>query len=131
MKTAKFIGIGVAVMIGVFVLMSTRAFTAAPAAPDKITIKDIQKTSSPVELSHKAHVDQYKNKCVDCHHEYKEGDAVVKKCSTCHDPKVAKEKTPALSMKFFHSTCIDKCHKKAAADGKKAPTKCMECHPKK
>lgn len=130
MKTVKFIGIGAVVIAGVLMLMSSLAQTAAPTAPEKITIKDIQKTFAPVDLSHKDHVEKYKNKCVDCHHEYKEGDAEVKKCSACHDPQVKKDKAPALKD-AYHQTCINKCHKKEAAAGKKAPTKCLECHPKK
>jgi predicted CXXCH cytochrome family protein len=129
MKTLKFIGIGAVAVAGVLFLMSSRAQTAAPAAPDKVTINEIQKTFAPVDLNHKDHVEKYKNKCVDCHHEYKEGDATVKKCSACHDPAVKKDKAPALKD-AYHKACID-CHKKEVAAGKKAPTKCMECHPKK
>ena len=49
-----------------------------------------------MKLTHKKHAADYKVKCADCHHEYKDGKNVwkdtdpVKKCSVCHDPEEKK-----------------------------------------
>ena len=51
------------------------------------------------------------------------------KCSSCHDPKEAKDKVLDLKN-AYHKQCTP-CHKKENEAGKKAPVKCLECHPKK
>ncbi len=105
-----------------FVFLFVLASFAADA-PETITLKA---KNGDVNLPHKTHTETLKVTCVTCHHTTKEGQA-VDKCSKCHgaDPK-------ALAAKdAFHKLCQD-CHKqKNEKEGKKAPTKCMECHKKK
>ncbi|MEW5911644.1 MAG: cytochrome c3 family protein [Thermodesulfobacteriota bacterium] len=89
-------------------------------------------TKVAVTLSHKKHSVDYKIKCTECHHDYKngknmwkEGDKVAK-CASCHkDPKKNNGKVLSL-QNAFHKNC-QPCHRQA----KKGPTKCNECHPKK
>ena len=125
MKIRKWMGSGLVISVGIFIF-SAVALTAD--APENIVIDEISSKFAGAPLSHKAHVEKYKNKCTDCHHTYK-GEGEVKKCSTCHDPKTAKDNVPDLKN-AYHDNCKG-CHKKAVAEGKKAPTKCLECHPKK
>ena len=111
----------------------------AADVPDDIMISNEGYKSDkkgPVKLSHKKHNADYKVACTECHHDYqdsknvwKEGDP-VKKCSACHDPLKKQEKGLKLNI-AYHKNCKG-CHKKAVADGKKAPhKKCNECHQKK
>ena len=103
--------------------------------PDTIILK-----GSPmggVKFEHKLHVDRAGKKCETCHHASKPekpAKAAQEACMDCHT------KPPQPGMKTglpaaFHNpaaqagTCID-CHKQMDAAGKKAPTKCMECHKK-
>lgn len=103
--------------------------------PDTIILK-----GSPmggVKFEHKLHVERAANKCETCHHASKvekPAKAPQEACMDCHT------KPPQPGMKTgtqgaFHNpaaqtgTCID-CHKQMTASGKKAPTKCMECHKK-
>lgn len=85
-----------------------------------------------VEFTHKKHAEDYKIKCADCHHVFKDGKNVwkegdkVDKCSACHTSPT-KNQGKTLSLKnAYHKNCQG-CHKKE----KKGPTKCNECHPKK
>ncbi|OEU49255.1 MAG: hypothetical protein BA861_11250 [Desulfobacterales bacterium S3730MH5] len=101
-----------------------------------------------VPLTHKKHNEEYGIACAECHHVYedgknvwKEGDA-VQKCSACHseakapkakkgEPKLTKqEKIKMFYYSAIHENCVA-CHKAAKKEGKAAPTKCAECHPKK
>ena len=72
---------------------------------------------------------------------WKEGDP-VKKCSECHKENAAEKnsltfckkaypagKAPGLKC-AYHMNCIG-CHKAMKKEGKKAPTSCTKCHPKK
>ena len=89
-------------------------------APDKVTIKEIQKSKAPVEFNHKAHAETRAKACKDCHHKNEAGKE--EKCSACHKAK-AEGKVVELK-EAFHKTCRD-CHKKG-----KGPTKCDDCHKK-
>jgi hypothetical protein len=91
-------------------------------APDKVVIKEIQKTKGPVPFDHKAHAAIAKE-CKVCHHKDEAGKE--QKCSACHKDKT-EGKTVSLK-EAFHTTCKD-CHQKDAS--KKAPTKCDGCHQK-
>ncbi len=106
------------------VLMIAFSFGLGMAAPpDKIVIKEIQKTKAPVAFDHKAHGAVAKD-CKTCHHQDQAGKE--QKCSSagCHGDKTDGKK---LSLKeAFHTQCKD-CHKKM----NKGPVKCDECHPKK
>ena len=123
MRMKRAIGMGVALCFGIL-FFSSLALTAD--APDKVTIGEISSKFEPAELPHKKHADAYK--CTDCHHTYK-GEGAVQKCSSCHDPKEAKDKVLDLKN-AYHKQCTP-CHKKENEAGKKAPVKCLECHPKK
>ncbi len=98
--------------------------TAMAAPPDKVTIKEIQKTKGPVTFDHKAH--SGKMKCNACHHKSDEKGTNAQKCSAadCHGAK-AEGKKPDLK-ESFHKQCKG-CHQKE----KKGPVKCDDCHKKK
>jgi Class III cytochrome C family len=126
-----------------------QAVSATPAPPDKTESAESKKVptqdvfmlrDSPlgvVKFEHKLHQERAVNKCETCHHASrpeKPAKAAQQSCLDCHT------KPPQSGMKTgrqgaFHSptaqagTCID-CHKMQNAQGKKAPTKCMECHKK-
>ncbi len=119
------------------VMMSTGVIAQASgqkAAPE-MQIKDPlfkKYKKAPVKFTHEKHVKEYKIKCNDCHHVYKDGKniwkegAEVAKCSSCHTSPT-KNEGKTLSLKnAFHKNCQG-CHKKE----KKGPRKCNECHPKK
>lgn len=89
-------------------------------------------TKATVEFSHKKHSDDYKVKCDQCHHVYKdkkqvwkEGDK-VQHCAECHKAPKQNEGEMLSLYNAYHKNCRD-CHKEA----KKGPQKCDECHPKK
>ncbi len=110
---------------------------AANKVPDKDITIDTQgvyekKTKSPVVFPHAKHASL---KCVDCHHDYKEGKNEwkegdeVKKCGACHQAK-AEDKVVGLKD-AFHKQC-ETCHKKMNKEKKKTgPHTCVKCHPKK
>ena len=126
-----------------------QAASATPAPPEKMESAEPKKVptqdvfmlrDSPlgvVKFEHKLHQERAANKCETCHHASrpeKPAKAAQQSCFDCHT------KPPQSGMKTgrqgaFHSptaqagTCID-CHKIQNAQGKKAPTKCMECHKK-
>ena len=100
-----------------------------------------------VTFTHKKHSGDYKIPCADCHHVYKDGKnvweegAVVQKCGECHSeakapkgkdaPKLSKaEKIEKYHYSAIHENCVG-CHKAEKKKGKKAPTACKDCHPKK
>jgi len=106
------------VMVAVF----SASVIVAADAPEKVTIKDVQKSKSAVSFPHKAHADRIKN-CAECHH--KDAAGKEQKCFACHK---AEKKGDANSLKdVMHAKCKD-CHSKDAT--KKAPTKCDGCHAK-
>ena len=125
------------IFAGVFI---TSGILLAANIPETIVIdgqsykKDIK---GPVNFGHKKHFKDYKLKCTECHHEYKEGENVwkagkpVKKCGECHDP-VKSEGNVKKLMLAYHKNCQG-CHEEKAKEGIKAPskTKCAECHQEK
>jgi len=114
----KFAMLLAVVMVAVF----SAGMTVAADAPEKVVIKEIQKTKPAVTLSHKAHADRV-GKCAECHHKDEAGKE--QKCSGCHKAKMEKEKE---SFKEAMHTKCKGCHSKDAT--KKAPTKCDGCHKK-
>ncbi len=76
-------------------------------------------------------------KCDVCHHAAKPEKAPKgpqEACTDCHTKTATAPMKTKLQAAFHNPTasaglCID-CHKKEAAAGKKAPTKCAECHKK-
>jgi len=114
----KFAMLMAIVMVAVF----SAGVIVAADAPEKIVIKEIQKTKPAVTFSHKAHADRI-GKCAECHHKDEAGKE--QKCSGCHK---AKKTGDAPEFKeAMHGKCKG-CHSKDAT--KKAPTKCDGCHKK-
>jgi hypothetical protein len=114
----KFAMLMAVVMVAVF----SASMIVAADAPEKVTIKDVQKTKSAVAFPHKAHAERVKN-CAECHH--KDAAGKEQKCFNCHK---AEKKGETSSLKdAMHTKCKD-CHSKD--ETKKAPTKCDGCHPK-
>jgi len=112
----KFATLMAIVMVAVF----SAGVLVAADAPEKIVIKEIQKSKPAVEFSHKAHADKI-GKCAECHHKNEAGKE--QKCSECHKAKMEKEKESFKEV--MHTKCKG-CHQKS----KKGPTKCDDCHKK-
>jgi nitrate/TMAO reductase-like tetraheme cytochrome c subunit len=80
---------------------------------------------------------QHKMACVTCHHASKPekpAKSLYQPCTDCHTKVAAPPMKTKLQAAFHNPTatsgiCID-CHKKEAAAGKPAPTKCAQCHQK-
>lgn len=99
--------------------------------PKTSVIDEAAKKQPAVAFDHAKHMTRAKS-CDVCHHTDKgltaKDDAKVKNCAACHlDPK---DKAPSMremspTKNPFHTLCVG-CHK----EGKKGPTKCMECHKK-
>lgn len=114
-------------------LLSTTAF-AADQAKDTYTLPA---TPGAVTFNHKAHAVDRKIACTTCHHASKPekpSKSAQEACGDCHTKTVAAPMKTKLQAAFHNPTakaglCID-CHVKENAAGKKAPTKCMECHKK-
>jgi len=123
----------------VFLAVGALIAAEAPDVPDEVTIMNEgykKDKKGSVKLSHKKHSADYGAKCMDCHHDYKDGKNVwvegqpVKKCSSCHDPEKKQGNADKL-QNSFHKNCKD-CHKEVTKAGKKAPfKKCNDCHEKK
>ncbi len=83
----------------------------------------------PVPFSHRAHHEDYKIKCTQCHHTFEDGkniwtpDDGANACEDCHTTPYRNEgKMPSL-YNAFHHLCKD-CHKAAKA----GPQTCDDCH---
>jgi hypothetical protein len=143
MKRSKVISMVVAVCFG---LVMAGVAVATDKGPETITMDSkvyAKHTKALVTFSHAKHNVDYKIACTECHHVYQDGKNVwkegdeVKKCDSCHTGAKA-PKEPALSkaekIKGYHYSAIHEnckgCHKVAMKEGKAAPTKCTECHPK-
>lgn len=115
------------------IFLSVGILTAADQ-PDLIVIQNKGYKSDKkgaVKLTHKKHAEEYKVKCEECHHIYKDGKNAwkegdpVQKCSECHDPNEKKGAADKLQLSF-HKNCHT-CHKDNK--DKKAPySKCNDCH---
>ncbi len=143
MKSKKVLSLLIAVC---FSLVMAGMVMAADKGPETITMDSkvfSKHKKSLVTFSHQKHNVDYKVACDDCHHVYKDGKNVwkegneVKKCECCHtgakapkEPKLSKkEQIKGYMYSAIHENCKG-CHKAAKKDGKAAPTKCGECHPK-
>ena len=119
-------------ILGLMLILAVCSY-AAETAPGTVILKGAP--MGGVKFDHKAHAAMAK--CDTCHHASKPEKALKsahENCQDCHTSTVAagmKTKTQAA----FHNPmatsgiCID-CHKAENAKGKKAPTKCAECHQK-
>jgi hypothetical protein len=129
--------VGALLVLSFTALTYTQMMIAGPEkeAADVLILKG--SPFGPVKFMHKAHVDRVGGKCETCHHPSrpeKPATAPQQACRDCHTkPAVPPMKT--ITQAAFHNplaksgTCID-CHLKENAAGKKAPTKCTECHKK-
>lgn len=122
---------------------------AEQKAPEVIDIQAklwSEHTKGPVNFHHKKHQEEYKIKCDQCHHVYKDGKNTwkegdkVQKCEECHnEPTIKGEKKLSadkqkLNLKIaFHENCQG-CHKEMKKKDKakygKIPTTCIKCHTK-
>ncbi len=111
---------------------------AGQAAKEPATVILKGSPMGGVKFDHKAHTAKDRaGKCETCHHASKpEKPAKVpnQKCTDCHT-KAATPPMKTNTQAAFHApmakggTCIT-CHLAENAKGKKAPTKCNECHKK-
>jgi sRNA-binding protein len=113
----------------------TGVASAQEKAPGVVILKG--NPMGGVKFDHAVHSKMTGVTCDACHHASKPEHAAKsahEACQTCH----TKAATPPMktgTMLAFHKamakggTCID-CHMKQDAAGKKAPTKCPECHKK-
>jgi uncharacterized membrane protein len=130
-KVKKYLAVILAV---IFLMLAAGVVLAADEkkAQDTYTLKA---PNGAVKFDHKKHSTSFK--CEQCHHASKPekpNKTADQACTDCHtNPATAPMKTKLQAA--FHNpaaqsgTCID-CHKKQVAAGKKAPTKCTECHVK-
>ena len=112
------------------------AITAGVSAANSGAADMVLKTAKgkkPAAFPHKKHQDMFE--CAQCHHSKdatgKKGPYVAgkeAKCESCHNSDMANAKLNNFKN-AAHANCKD-CHKKAAKEGKKAPTKCTGCHVK-
>lgn len=119
------------------VLLGTNeVFSQAKQAPDTVILKGAP--MGGVKLTHKMHSETYAaKKCDTCHHASKPEKANSAPQQACFDCHSTPAKAPMKTNKqaAFHNpmakagTCIN-CHVAENAKGKKAPTKCIECHKK-
>ena|SRR5947209_15560244 len=130
-KVKKYLAVVLAV---IFLMVAAGVVLAA----DEKKAQDVYTLKAPngaVKFDHKKHSTGFK--CEQCHHASKPekpNKTANEACTDCHtNPATAPMKTKLQAA--FHNptaqtgTCIA-CHKKEAAAGKKAPTKCTECHVK-
>lgn len=93
--------------------------------PEKVTLKTAA-AENPAEFPHYQH--QLTVVCLKCHHV--EGRTMTtQRCINCHNETMPDEQLNDLK-KVGHALCRT-CHKKAAEEGKAAPTRCSGCHPLK
>ena len=123
-----------AVLMGLMLIVAVVAY-AAETAPGTVVLKGAP--MGGVKFDHKAHETRAAGKCDTCHHASKPAKALKSPHENCQDCHTTPP-TPPVTTKTqaaFHNpaatagTCID-CHKAEDAKGKKAPTKCTECHQK-
>jgi hypothetical protein len=113
----------------------TGVASAQVKAPDTVIL-----TGNPmggVKFPHAQHAKMAGTPCTTCHHASKPEKPMKgaeENCQDCHT-KTATPPMTTTTQAAFHKPmakgglCID-CHVKQDAAGKKAPTKCTECHKK-
>ncbi len=123
-----------AVLIGLMLIVAVVAY-AAETAPGTVVLKGAP--MGGVKFDHKAHETRAAGKCDTCHHASKPAKALKsphENCQDCHTSTATPPVTTKTQAAFHNPAatagiCID-CHKAENAKGKKAPTKCTECHQK-
>jgi uncharacterized paraquat-inducible protein A len=127
-EAGGFVKKSVYLVIALLVLAGV-VFAQAPKEPLKMPA-----SIGTVTFDHSKHAAQ---KCDTCHHASKPAKPLKspqEACGDCHTKTGSPEVPTKLQAAFHNPTataglCID-CHKKEAAAGKAAPTKCAECHKK-
>jgi hypothetical protein len=125
----------VVIAVAFAVAFGFSAAIQAQQAPGTVILKG--NPMGGVKFDHAAHVKVAANKCDTCHHASKAEKPMKAKqenCQDCHTKAVAAPMKTNTKAAFHDAmakagTCID-CHVKQNAAGKKAPTKCTECHVK-
>jgi hypothetical protein len=124
-------------VIAIAAVFSGVASAQEKPAPTTVVINTLKAPMGGVKFPHAVHSKMAGTPCTTCHHASKAEKAYAAKvtheaCGDCHTkPAVA----PMKTVNPFHvamaksGLCID-CHVKQNAAGKKAPTKCGECHKK-
>ena len=133
MKSKKLFAVMLALTL-LFVICGF-AFAADKVPKDTYILKG--NPMGGVKFMHSAHAKDRNVKCETCHHASKpEKPATAKNqaCSECHSKTAAAPMKTTYKLAFHDATakkgvCID-CHVAENAKGKKAPTKCTECHQK-
>ncbi len=125
-----------AVILGLAVILavSTPAFAQAKQQ-DTIILKG--NPMGGVKFMHTMHSKDRGIKCDVCHHASKPekpSKTATQACSDCHTKTAVAPMKTTYKLAFHDAmakkgTCID-CHVAENAKGKKAPTKCTECHQK-
>ncbi len=130
----KFVFLTIA-LFALALLVSPSLTMAQEKAPDSVVLKG--NPMGGVKFDHAKHGKLVGDKCDTCHHASKPEKAMKakqEKCQTCHT-KVAEAPMKTNAKLAFHDamakkgTCVD-CHVKEGAAGKKAPSKCADCHKK-
>ncbi|MGZ4825889.1 MAG: cytochrome c3 family protein [Terriglobales bacterium] len=133
MKISKLLAIILGLVL--LFLLCGAGFAADKEAPATIILKG--NPMGGVKFMHSAHAKDRNIKCETCHHASKPEKAATGKtqaCNDCHAKTAAAPMKTTYKLAFHDATakkgiCID-CHLAQNAKGKKAPTKCTECHQK-
>jgi hypothetical protein len=114
------------------------AFSATAYAQAKAPgVVILKAPNGGVKFDHATHSKRQGVTCATCHHPSKPQKpmkAAQENCGDCHTSVAAAPMKTKLQAAFHDpmakkGICID-CHVKENAAGKKAPTKCTECHKK-
>jgi Class III cytochrome C family len=126
-----------AVLLGLILVsaMCLPVFAAQKVPKDVIILKG--NPMGGVKFLHTAHSKDRNIKCTTCHHPSKTekpATAATQACSDCHTKTATAPMKTSYKLAFHDAMakkgiCID-CHLAENAKGKKAPTKCTECHQK-
>ena len=127
--------LAVIMVAAVMIAVSVPAFAQAKTPQDTIILK-----GSPmggVKFMHTAHTKDRAIKCDTCHHPSKTekpAKVATQSCADCHDKAATAPMKTTYKLAFHDAMakkgiCAD-CHTAENAKGKKAPTKCTECHQK-
>ena len=127
--------IAVILALAVVLAISAPAFAQAKTPQDVIILKG--NPMGGVKFMHSAHSKDRAIKCDTCHHPSKSekpSKVATESCADCHTKTATAPMKTTYKLAFHDAmakkgTCID-CHLAQNAKGKKAPTKCMECHQK-
>ncbi len=133
MKSSKLLAVLLA--LALLFVMCGPAFAAQKAPQDTIILKG--NPMGGVKFLHSAHAKGRGIKCDTCHHPSKTekpATAATQACSDCHTKAATAPMKTTYKLAFHDAMakkgiCID-CHLAQNAKGKKAPTKCTECHQK-